>query len=119
MSAAMPTTAVTQTDPLPATNPFTERWAATSPSDTKEEALAKERAFQDAQKVSREIDELLLESKKTLDKKKNAAQILLLGTYTTFLTMFWSNPNAFGDVKDNPSRGRHVSQILVSIPVMS
>lgn len=69
-------------------NPFTERWAATSPSDTKEEALAKERAFQEAQKNSREIDELLLESKKALDKKKKSAQILLLGKHNILSLLY-------------------------------
>ena len=60
-------------------NPFNEHWSATSPSDTHEEALAKERAFQEAQRISRQIDEKLLEAKKALEKKKKAVQILLLG----------------------------------------
>ena len=83
MSVTIPANEVVGMGPTLALNPFTERWAATSPSDTKEEAFAKERAFQEAQRISREIDEWLLESKKALDKKKKAAQILLLGTYTT------------------------------------
>jgi membrane-bound lytic murein transglycosylase MltF len=69
--------------PTPALNPFTERWAATAPSDTREEAVAKEKAFQDAQKISREIDERLMEAKKVFEKKKKAAQILLLGACAT------------------------------------
>jgi guanine nucleotide-binding protein alpha-1 subunit len=82
MSVAMSANEVAPARPTLAANPFTERWAATSPSDTVEEAIAKERAFQEAQKVSRTIDERLLETKKALDKKKRAAQILLLGMNT-------------------------------------
>jgi hypothetical protein len=73
-------------------NPFSEQWSATSPSDTHEEAVAKERAFQEAQQVSRLIDEKLLESKKALEKKKKAAQILLLGvSYPFCIVIFHSN----------------------------
>jgi hypothetical protein len=95
MSNIMPPSDVSQVGPTPAHNPFTERWAATAPSDTKEDALAKEKAFQEAQKISREIDEQLLEAKKAFDKKKKAAQILLIGAYTTywalllFLILLW------------------------------
>jgi guanine nucleotide-binding protein subunit alpha len=82
MSVIMPAKEVVHTGRGLTPNPFTERWAATSPSDTREEALSKEMAFQNAQKISRQIDEGLLESKKVMDKKKKAAQILLLGAYT-------------------------------------
>lgn len=40
-----------------------------------------ETALQESQRISREIDERLMESKKAWDKKKKAPQILLLGTY--------------------------------------
>jgi len=60
-------------------NPFVQRWAATSQNDSPEAALVKDMAFQKAQKISKEIDENISESKKVLDKKKKSAQILLLG----------------------------------------
>jgi hypothetical protein len=70
-------------------NPFVQRWATTLPTDSREEAHAKEVAFQKAQKISREIDEKLSESKKVMEKKRKAAQILLLGASTETPSIFF------------------------------
>ena len=81
----------TRTGPGLAPNPFVQRWSTTLPTDSREEALAKEIAFQKAQKISREIDEKLSESKKVLEKKRKAAQILLLGASTETISLFFGD----------------------------
>ncbi|KAJ6550888.1 G-protein alpha subunit [Mycena vulgaris] len=47
--------------------------------ETAEERIARLTAAQNAEKASRQIDEILLQSKKLLDKKKQDVKILLLG----------------------------------------
>ncbi|KAF5368102.1 hypothetical protein D9758_004382 [Tetrapyrgos nigripes] len=59
-------------------NPFVVRFKAPA-NETEEERLRRVRAFQDAQKVSRQIDENLAESKKLLERRRKAMRILLLG----------------------------------------
>ncbi|KAF9061564.1 G-protein alpha subunit [Rhodocollybia butyracea] len=48
-------------------------------NETEEERVQRARALQDAQKVSRQIDESLQETKRLLDRRKNGIRILLLG----------------------------------------
>ncbi|KAH7925987.1 G-alpha-domain-containing protein [Leucogyrophana mollusca] len=49
------------------------------PDETAEERMARIQRQQEAQRISREIDESLQESKKLFDKKKKAIKVLLLG----------------------------------------
>jgi guanine nucleotide-binding protein subunit alpha len=53
------------------------------PNETVEEKRERLARQQEAQRVSREIDEGILESKKALEKKKKAVKVLLLGTHIT------------------------------------
>ncbi|KIK58525.1 hypothetical protein GYMLUDRAFT_45166 [Collybiopsis luxurians FD-317 M1] len=48
-------------------------------NETEEERIHRARALQDAQRVSREIDESLQETKRLLDRRKKGMRILLLG----------------------------------------
>ncbi len=50
-----------------------------SPHETKEEWTRREREFQDAQRISCEIDEQLLKTKKMLQRRRRAIKMLLLG----------------------------------------
>lgn len=63
-------------------NPFTD--TPLSPTsflpDANDVGHEDETALQESQRISREIDDRLVESKKAWDKKKKAPQILLLGT---------------------------------------
>ncbi|THU96803.1 G-alpha-domain-containing protein [Dendrothele bispora CBS 962.96] len=59
-------------------NPFIVRFKAPA-NETEEERIRRVRAFADAQKVSKQIDENLAESKKKIDRRKKAMKILLLG----------------------------------------
>lgn len=49
------------------------------PNETEEDRTRREQESQDAQRISREIDEHLLETKKSLEKRKRAIKMLLLG----------------------------------------
>lgn len=49
------------------------------PNESVEERRDRIARQQEAQRVSREIDESILESKKLFDKKKKAIKVLLLG----------------------------------------
>lgn len=49
------------------------------PGETEEQAAARVKAFQEAVKRSREIDDSLQETKKLLEQRKKAVKILLLG----------------------------------------
>ncbi|KAK0229755.1 heterotrimeric GTP-binding alpha subunit [Armillaria nabsnona] len=49
------------------------------PNETEEERTRREQESQDAQRISREIDEHLLETKRMLERKKRAIKMLLLG----------------------------------------
>jgi hypothetical protein len=53
------------------------------PNETAEEKRERLMFQQEAQRISREIDESILESKKLLEKKKKAVKVLLLGTLIT------------------------------------
>jgi len=55
------------------------------PNETAEEKRERLARQQEAQRVSREIDEGILESKKLLEKKKKAVKVLLLGTHITMV----------------------------------
>ncbi|KAJ3839894.1 heterotrimeric GTP-binding alpha subunit [Lentinula raphanica] len=59
-------------------NPFIVAFKAPA-NETEEERIRRVRAFQDAQRVSRQIDESLQEAKRILDRRKRATRILLLG----------------------------------------
>jgi hypothetical protein len=48
--------------------------------ETPDQRTARLAAAQNAEKMSRQIDEALLQSKKSLDKKRSDVKILLLGT---------------------------------------
>lgn len=51
------------------------------PDETEAERSIRIREMQDAQKISRKIDDYILEHKKALDRRKKAAKILLLGAF--------------------------------------
>ena len=53
------------------------------PGESEEERIHRIEKFNEAQKVSREIDAEILESKKTFEKKNKAIKILLLGKSST------------------------------------
>ncbi|KAJ3875195.1 G-protein alpha subunit [Lentinula edodes] len=59
-------------------NPFIVAFKVPA-NETEEERVHRARAFQDAQRVSRQIDENLQETKRNLDRRKRAIRILLLG----------------------------------------
>lgn len=65
------------------------------PNETAEEKRERLMFQQEAQRISREIDESILESKKLLEKKKKAVKVLLLGTLitTTRLTVALTSPS--------------------------
>ncbi|TFK72297.1 heterotrimeric GTP-binding alpha subunit [Pluteus cervinus] len=60
-------------------NPFTNRTPPPSDSETAEQMTKRIKQEEAAQQVSKEIDEILYERKKYLEKKRKAVQILLLG----------------------------------------
>ncbi|KAJ4469633.1 guanine nucleotide binding protein, alpha subunit [Lentinula lateritia] len=73
-------------------NPFIVAFKVPA-NETEEERVHRARAFQDAQRVSRQIDENLQETKRNLDRRKRAIRILLLGIpihmdLPTFMTDF-------------------------------
>lgn len=59
-------------------NPFIVTFKAPA-NETEEERASRARALQDAQRVSRQIDESLQETKRLLDRRRKAVKILLLG----------------------------------------
>ncbi|KAJ8091597.1 hypothetical protein PM082_020827 [Marasmius tenuissimus] len=59
-------------------NPFISQYRP-PPGETEEERIRRARAAQDAQRVSKEIDESLLETKKYLDRRRRGLRLLLLG----------------------------------------
>jgi guanine nucleotide-binding protein alpha-1 subunit len=65
----------------PDINPFTLARLPIPPNETEEERATRVRIMQEAQDVSRQIDDSILESKKLMDKRKKATKILLLGAY--------------------------------------
>jgi guanine nucleotide-binding protein alpha-1 subunit len=68
-------------------NPFIVRLKAPV-GETEEERIRRVRALQDAQRVSREIDESLQEAKKQLDRRRRGIRILLLGACSTSLQVY-------------------------------
>jgi guanine nucleotide-binding protein alpha-1 subunit len=68
-------------------NPFIATFKPPA-NETEEERTHRVRTFQDAQRISRQIDENLLETKKKLDKRSKGTRILLLGecSYTRLNT---------------------------------
>lgn len=71
-------------------NPFTDPHLSPTSflPDVNDVRHEDETALEQSQRISREIDERLTESKKAWDKKKRAAQILLLGTPHTLCQNF-------------------------------
>ncbi|KAJ4465074.1 G-protein alpha subunit [Lentinula aciculospora] len=59
-------------------NPFIVAFKAPA-NETEEERIHRARALQDAQRVSRQIDESLQETKRILERRRKAIRILLLG----------------------------------------
>lgn len=51
------------------------------PGETEEERARRIHSLQEAQRISREIDQSILESKKLYDQRKKAVKILLLGEW--------------------------------------
>jgi guanine nucleotide-binding protein subunit alpha len=63
-------------------NPFlSKQWNGSNPNETEEEAQARLRQLQEAQRVSKEIDHSLGETKKAMEKRRRGVKILLLGTW--------------------------------------
>ncbi|KAJ2920508.1 hypothetical protein H1R20_g16585, partial [Candolleomyces eurysporus] len=61
-------------------NPFlAKQWNGSNPNETEEEAQTRVRQLQEAQRVSKEIDHNLSETKKALEKRRRGVKILLLG----------------------------------------
>ncbi|KAL0576187.1 hypothetical protein V5O48_005785 [Marasmius crinis-equi] len=60
-------------------NPFIAQFRPPA-NETEEERIRRARAFQDAQRVSKEIDESLQETKRHLDRRRRGLKLLLLGT---------------------------------------
>ena len=66
--------------PEKSSNPFlSKQWNGSNPNETEEEAQARLRDLQEAQRVSKEIDHSLVESKKAMEKRRRGVKILLLG----------------------------------------
>jgi hypothetical protein len=64
-------------------NPYhSKTWTGAHPDETAEEALIRTRNLQEAQRISKEIDNSLLETKRALDRRKKGTKILLLGKQT-------------------------------------
>ncbi|KAF9259456.1 P-loop containing nucleoside triphosphate hydrolase protein [Marasmius fiardii PR-910] len=59
-------------------NPFIVQYKP-PPGETEEERIHRVRKFQDAQRVSKEIDESLQEAKKLLERRRKGLRLLLLG----------------------------------------
>ncbi|KAK7436201.1 hypothetical protein VKT23_019278 [Stygiomarasmius scandens] len=59
-------------------NPFIVRFKAPA-NETEDERIRRVRAFQDAQRVSRQIDENLADTRRKIERRKRAMRILLLG----------------------------------------
>ncbi|KAH6905158.1 heterotrimeric GTP-binding alpha subunit [Coprinopsis sp. MPI-PUGE-AT-0042] len=61
-------------------NPYhSKTWTGAHPDETAEEALIRTRNLQEAQRISKEIDNSLLETKRAIDRRKKGTKILLLG----------------------------------------
>ncbi|KAK0499179.1 heterotrimeric GTP-binding alpha subunit [Armillaria luteobubalina] len=61
------------------------------PNETEEDRTRREQESQDAQRISREIDEHLLETKKSLEKRKRAIKMLLLDFQLAFTPIQFQN----------------------------
>ncbi|PBK61171.1 G-alpha-domain-containing protein [Armillaria solidipes] len=61
------------------------------PNETEEERTRREQESQDAQRISREIDEHLLETKKMLERRKRAIKMLLLDFQLAFTPIQFQN----------------------------
>jgi hypothetical protein len=73
------------------------------PNETAEEKRERLVHQQEAQRVSREIDESILESKKLLEKKKKAVKVLLLGTHIMTISSIRAN-NRLQNDQGKPSQ---------------
>jgi len=79
---------------------------APPPEETEDERVKRVHEQTEAARVSREIDESLLETKKLIEKRKKAIKILLLGKLITLATHLPCAHSATLKVKPSPARAR-------------